>query len=147
MWTRPNLCENGTFYVNITWVLWDLMWWRFLATLDRTTMVNNSIQIIYSLMGKLGKSFWVPLNSCKLGKRSAGNAPQLNLRNLLPVDDETCKKEIHYGFETQGRHHQRSKIGISVAHQKGLMSSKIILKKILPQLRTKLFGTEYLLLN
>ena len=30
----------------------------------------------------------------------------------------------HPGFETQGRHHQKSKTGVSVAPQKGLMSSK-----------------------
>ena len=32
---------------------------------------------------------------------------------------------IHPGFETQGRCHQKPKIGISVAPRKGLMSSKI----------------------
>ena len=35
---------------------------------------------------------------------------------------------IHPGFETQGRHHQKSKTGVSVAPQKGLMSSKNFLK-------------------
>ena len=37
------------------------------------------------------------------------------------------------GFETQGRHHQKSKPVVSVAPQKGLMSSKEFLerKKIL----------------
>ena len=32
-------------------------------------------------------------------------------------------KGIHSGFETQDRHHQKSKAGVSVAPQKGLMSS------------------------
>ena len=32
-------------------------------------------------------------------------------------------------FETQSRHHQKSKTGVSVDQQKGLMSSKIIFKK------------------
>ena len=36
---------------------------------------------------------------------------------------------IHPGFETQGRHHQNSKTGVSVAPWKGLMSSKIYLKQ------------------
>ena len=31
---------------------------------------------------------------------------------------------IHPGFETQVRHHQKSKIGVPVAPRKGLMSSK-----------------------
>ena len=36
---------------------------------------------------------------------------------------------IHPGFETQGRRHQISKIGVSVAPQKGLVSSEIFKKK------------------
>ena len=32
---------------------------------------------------------------------------------------------IHPGFETQGKHHQNSKTGVSVAPQKGLMSTKL----------------------
>ena len=37
-------------------------------------------------------------------------------------------KRIHPGFETQGRCHQKSKTGLSMAQQKGLMSSKQFLK-------------------
>ena len=33
-------------------------------------------------------------------------------------------QEIHPGFETQGRHHPKSKAGVSVASRKGLTSSK-----------------------
>ena len=39
-----------------------------------------------------------------------------------------ASKGIHPGFETQGRHHQKYKTGVSVALQKGEMSSKIFLK-------------------
>ena len=39
------------------------------------------------------------------------------------------QKGIHPGFETQGRHCQKSKTGVSVAPQKGLMSSKNFKKK------------------
>ena len=35
-----------------------------------------------------------------------------------------ASKGIHPGFKTPGRRHQKSKIGVSVAPQKGLMSSK-----------------------
>ena len=38
-------------------------------------------------------------------------------------------KGIHPGFETQGRHHPKSKTGILVAAQKGLMSSRNVFKK------------------
>ena len=42
---------------------------------------------------------------------------QVNLRNPLCTgdDDEARKQGIHPGFETKGRHHQRSKIRLSVA--------------------------------
>ena len=54
---------------------------------------------------------------------SAGVTPEVNLRNLLHTGDETCKRGIHSGFETTGRYHQMSIVGISVAAQKGLVSS------------------------
>ena len=50
------------------------------------------------------------------GKRSAGVTPEVNLRNPLNVGD---------GFETQRRHHKKSKTVVSVA-KKGFMSSKEI---------------------
>ena len=62
-------------------------------------------------------------------KRSAGVTPEVNLRNSLHTGDKAHKQWIHPGFETQGRHHQKSKTGVSVAPQKGLMSSKRFLKK------------------
>ena len=37
---------------------------------------------------------------------------------------------IHSGFETQGKCHQKSKTGVSMAPQKGLVSYKKIFKKI-----------------
>ena len=54
-------------------------------------------------------------------KRSAGVAPEVNLRN-----HEAHKQGIHPGYETQGRPHQKSKTGVSDAPQKRLMSSKIL---------------------
>ena len=42
---------------------------------------------------------------------------EVNLRNPL----RTC---IHFGFETQGRLHQKSKSGVSVAPQKGHVLQK-----------------------
>ena len=63
--------------------------------------------------------------------RSAGAAPEMNLREcviwiLLP----STNKAAHSGFETQRRHHQKSKTGVSVAPQKGLMTSKNFFLKI-----------------
>ena len=58
-------------------------------------------------------------------KGSAGVAPEVNLRECvtgmpLPSSD----KAANSGFETQRRRHHKSKTGVSVAPQKGLMSSK-----------------------
>ena len=46
----------------------------------------------------------------------------------LCAGEEARKRGIHPGFETQGRRHQKSKTGVSVAPQKGFMSSKFFLK-------------------
>ena len=50
-------------------------------------------------------------------KRSAGVAPEVNLRNPLHAGDEACKEEMYPGFETQDRLHRRSKSGVPVASQ------------------------------
>ena len=42
-------------------------------------------------------------------KRSAGVAPEVNLRHRLWAGEEAGKQEIHPGFETQVRYHQKSK--------------------------------------
>ena len=54
-------------------------------------------------------------------KRSAGVAPQVNLRNPQYTGDEAGKWRIYPGFETQDRHYQESKIEKQVAPQKGLI--------------------------
>ena len=41
----------------------------------------------------------------------------------------SANKAAYAGFETQRKHHQKSKTGISVAQQKGLMSSNFFYKK------------------
>ena len=61
-------------------------------------------------------------------KRLAGVAPEVNLReyitHMLPP---SVNKVAHSG---QRRHHQKSKIVVSVVPQKGLTSSKNFRKKI-----------------
>ena len=61
-------------------------------------------------------------------KRLAGVKPEVNLGETC-TPPSSANKAAHSGFETQRRHHQKSKTGVSVAPQKGLMSSKIFLKK------------------
>ena len=60
-------------------------------------------------------------------KSSAGVAPEVNLKgmcNSMPLP--SMYKVVHSGFETQRRYHQKSKAGVSVAQQKGRMSSKFL---------------------
>ena len=61
-----------------------------------------------------------------LTTQSAGVAPKMNLR--ITTGEKACKQGIHPGFETQSRHHQKSKTGVSLAPQKGLVSSKKLKK-------------------
>ena len=55
--------------------------------------------------------------------QSAGVAPEVNLRNSMQTRKH-ASEGIHPGFETHGRRHQKSKTGVSVATQKGLVSYK-----------------------
>ena len=72
-------------------------------------------------------------------KRLAVATPEVNLRECVTHTPLPCvNKATHSGFETRGDifysdgfyilHHQKSKIGVPVASQKGLMSSKFFLK-------------------
>ena len=63
---------------------------------------------------------WPPLPT----KKSAGVAPEVNLRNPLHAGDKACKRVIHPGFESQGKCHQKYKTGVS-----GLMSCKNFQKR------------------
>ena len=44
-------------------------------------------------------------------------------RNPLHAGEKIRKQGIHPGFEIQGRRYQKSKTGVSVAPEKGLVSS------------------------
>ena len=66
-------------------------------------------------------------------KRLAGVTSEVNLReHTSQMPWRSVDKAAHSGFETQRRHHQKSKTWASVAPQKELMSSKDFLKKITP---------------
>ena len=59
-------------------------------------------------------------------KRLAGVTPEVNLReHETHTSQPSMNKATHSGFETQRRHHQKFKTGVSVAPQKTLISSKI----------------------
>ena len=77
------------------------------------------------------QSTWIKNGSAAMlaAKKSAGVAPEVNLRNPLHAGDKACKWGFHSGFETWGELHQKSKTGISVAPQKGRITFKIPYKK------------------
>ena len=68
---------------------------------------------------------------------------EVNLRNPLHTGNKACKQGIHHGFEAFGRHHQKSKTGVSVNSQKGLMSFKKFKKQIKSK-QTKMHTLENL---
>ena len=72
------------------------------------------------------ESMFIPLNLYVwlAAKRSAGVAPEANLRKRVTRTPPPNANKAHSGFETLRRHHQKYKTGISVATQKGLSSSK-----------------------
>ena len=54
-------------------------------------------------------------------KRLAGVTPEVNLwEHATCVPLPSVNKAAHSGFETQRKHHQKSKTRVSVAQQKGL---------------------------
>ena len=72
-----------------------------------------------------------------VAKRSAGVAPEVNLRERVTrTPPPSSNKAAHSGFETQRRRYQKSKTGVSVAPQKGLLSSKFFFKKVRIRLPT-----------
>ena len=55
-------------------------------------------------------------NTHVAAKRSAGVTPEVNVReHISRTPLPSANKTAYSGFETQGRHHQKSKIGVSVA--------------------------------
>ena len=56
-------------------------------------------------------------------------APEVNFREYI----SSVIKSAHSGCETQRRRHQKSKTGVSVAPEKGLVSSKFLKKNCKPQ--------------
>ena len=65
--------------------------------------------------------------------------PTVNLRNPLYKVTKHTNHIIHPVYETQGRYHQKSKIGISLATQKYLCSPKKLKEKIIFQRKNRIF--------
>ena len=67
-------------------------------------------------------------------KRLAGVTPDANLgESVTCMPLPSMNKAVYSGFETQGRCHQRSKPGVPVAPQNGLISTKNLKIKTLLQ--------------
>ena len=73
---------------------------------------------------------WKPFPAMLAMTRSAGVALEMNLRehiSCMPLP--SANKAAHSGLETQKRHHQKSKTGVSVAPQKDLCPPNFFFKK------------------
>ena len=61
---------------------------------------------------------------------SRGVTPEVNLRECIScMPLQSSNKAAHSGFETQRRHHQKSKTGVSVAPKMDMCPTKIKQKK------------------
>ena len=63
-------------------------------------------------------------------KRSAGVAPEVNLRHASCMPPPSMNKAAYSGFESQRRRHQESKTRVSVAQKKDLCPPKILQNKM-----------------
>ena len=71
-------------------------------------------------------------------KRSVGITQEVNLReHVTYMPPSSVNKAAHSGFETKRRCHQKSKTGVTVAAQKGLMSYKILFQNNLSNSKNK----------
>ena len=70
-------------------------------------------------------------------KRSAGVTTGKSEESIVYRQENIVSQGIGPGFETQGRCHQKSKTGLSVAPQKGLISKT---KKTLVRLQVIIFS-------
>ena len=63
-------------------------------------------------------------------KRSGDVTPEVNIRERVThTPPPSMNKAAHFGFETQRRHHQKSKTGASVAPQKSSCPPNFFLKR------------------
>ena len=77
----------------------------------------------------------------QVAKRSAAVTPEVNLREcILCRPLPSANKPPHSAFETQRRRHKNSETGVSVAPQKGLVSSKNFLKNLSSSVTSPLYA-------
>ena len=116
-----------------------ISYWKIHSQPSRDSSVGKSVSLISHCEQQHDSSrFQVPSMPHRYveeaamlaAKRSAGVAPEVNLRECVThMPLPSVNNAAHSGFETQRRCHQKSKTGVSVAPQKGLMSSKNLKKK------------------
>ena len=108
---------------------------------------NLQVLVLPILVYIMCRSMWIRRLDCHDGCQEVKRCcTRGESEESLHSCDKTRKWTIHSGIETQGRHHQKSKTRVSVALQKGLMSSKFLLKKIRMQssrMHTTYFGGHH----
>ena len=85
-----------------------MCWWQ-IANHLKSLSIEGSIPTNACTRVHVCRSKWLCCNAVQ----------EVYLRNPLHSGGKTCKQGIHPGFETQNRCHQKSKVTVSVAPQKG----------------------------
>ena len=135
--------ENSKSYFGTIWINYLMTWcWthvlehaHFSALINRATVahaVRHQLHYYCAAHSVIGSS---PTNACMhkymfqngsavmlAAKRPMVWHQRWILRHPLHTSYKVCKQGIHHGFETEGRCHQKSKTGVSVAPQKGLVT-------------------------
>ena len=80
------------------------------------------------MLEKVDKSGSKRFSAMLVVKRSVGVTSEVNQKCPVHIGDEARTQGIHPGFETQGRHHQKSKTGVPVTLQKDSCQPNTFLK-------------------
>ena len=132
--SQHNNQDRIPFFIKVTWSV--MMWCKgapvvvseWLACLTDMWEVSQLNPVSYLCL-----NMHVVKRSAAMlaAKRLAGVTPEVNLTECIShTPPPSANKAAHSGFEIQRRCHQKSKTGVSVAPQKGLMSSKNFFKKV-----------------
>ena len=132
----PTYCtfSNFEFWIaNVNFIALDITFTKLSIPSTKWT-TNKLISVCLVCERQHDRSwFWAPpmlahryveennMAAMLVTKRSAGITPKVKIRqHVTHRPPPSANKAAHSGFETQKRHHQKSKTGVSVAPQKGL---------------------------
>ena len=132
------LCDLGIGYIRpqsdhdlgLGHVQWQLCWLPCAASMCSRSSCSSFSLSRHCLISFSSLSIWFTAYLLKLSRSRwrfpARAASYVFMWTTCSIMQELLNfKYIHPGFETKGRHYQKSKIEVSVTNQKGLIFSKI----------------------